>query len=120
MIFIRETPDASVGKKSAVIPDTLTSINSEITGVKWICTKAETSGYSIDLSMRGSYDITFNADNTASMNIEGIIIPEAKWMDDGEEIIVDSYSMLYIFKRIEPGLQMNYFDTMLLTYEQEK
>lgn len=86
-------------------------------GVQWVCTKAEASGFPLDIAMLGRYDVLFNADGTASMTIGGIDMPGAEWTLHGENIIVDYYGVPFVFEYIEDSLQLNYYDSMLLTYE---
>jgi hypothetical protein len=46
-------------------------------------------------------------------------MPGAHWVDHGTNITVDYYGIPYIFERAEDTLLLNYFDSMMLTYEKE-
>jgi len=82
----------------------------------FVCVAAEVGETTIDAAMIGRYDVIFYADGTASFTIGGVDLQGCTWRDDGTIITLDFYTTLYEFVRVDEGLQMNYFDTMLLTY----
>lgn len=92
----------------------------DVTGSVWVCTKAEVDGYEIDVKMLGRYDVVFHEDGTAQMNIGGVPMPNMSWVDEGDHINADYYGVPFIFERIDDDkLQLDYYETMLLTYEHE-
>ena len=85
----------------------------------YVCIKAEADGIAIDPAILGRYDVLFSADGTTALTIGGVEMPGCPWRDDGDSITVDYFGILFVFERVEEGLQMNYYDTMLLTYAVE-
>ena len=97
-------------------PGTGTGTDQSFVDTLFVCVAAEVGEMSVDVAMIGRYDVIFHADGTASFTIGGVDLQGCTWRDDGTTIILDFYTTLYEFVRVDEGLQMNYFDTMLLTY----
>ncbi|MCL2811270.1 MAG: leucine-rich repeat domain-containing protein [Clostridia bacterium] len=95
------------------------SADSSFVDTMFVCVKVEAEGVTIDPAILGRYDVLFHADGTAALTIGGVEMPPCPWQDDGDSIIVDYFGTLFVFERVENGLQMNYYDTMLLTYQVE-
>ena len=112
-------PKPTLQTAAAMQTDLPPSTDTEFIAITWVCTQAEASGFPLDIAMLGRYDVVFNADGTASMIISGIDLPGAQWIDNGTNITVDYYGVPYIFERAEGALLLNYFDSMMLTYEKE-
>ncbi|MCL2866224.1 MAG: hypothetical protein FWF47_00510 [Clostridia bacterium] len=85
----------------------------------FVCVAVEVGDMPVDPSILGRYDVIFRTDGTASFTIAGFNMDGCTWRDDGNIITLDFYTTLYEYVRIGEGLQMNYFDTMLLTYMAE-
>jgi len=91
----------------------------DVSGLRFVCIKAEVDGVDIPLDMVGVYEVTFNPDGSTALTIGGIEMPPCPWIDDGVAVTVDYYGTLFVFERIAGGLFMNYYDTMELTFSLE-
>ena len=89
------------------------------TDVLFVCVTAEAGGATLDPAMLGQYDVIFRADGTAILTIGGVEMPGSPWKDEGDVIVVDYFGVPFVFERVGNGLQLNYYDAMLLTYEAE-
>lgn len=104
----KETAQAPIEAAQGILQDTL-----------YVCVKAEAGGVPVDTALIGRYEITFLSDGSAKMTIGGTEIAPVTWTGDGASATVDFFGTKYVFSATEDGLQMNYFDTMLLTYQPE-
>jgi len=84
-----------------------------------VCIKAEAAGMALDPAVIGRYDVRFGTDGQAVMTISGAAMPASPWRQEGNTLVVDYYGTLFVFEPAEGGLQLNYYDAMLLTYAPE-
>lgn len=92
---------------------------------KYLCTKCEMNGTTIDASMLGTeYSVKFNSDKSLKIVIAGADMPGCTWQEstiDGEQAIVSEVPGLkFEFLLTDTGIKMNYSGYMLLYYELEK
>ncbi len=85
----------------------------------FVCTKAESSGVTIDVAVIGRYDVRFGADGQAAITIGGTALPPCPYVDDGTALTVDYYGTSYVFKRVEGGLSLDYMGAMQLFFQPE-
>ena len=87
---------------------------------KYICQNAEAEGVTLNASMLGGeYALTFHADGTVDFVMVGNLISGLKWTQDGESFLIDYYGTPMEVTLTEDGLDMNYFDAMLIHFVPE-
>ena len=84
-----------------------------------VCSKAEAAGVVLDPAVIGRYDVRFGADGQAVMTIGGAAMPACPWQQQGDTLVVDYFGTSFVFKLTPEGLQLNYYDAMLLTFTPE-
>ena len=97
--------------------------------VRFVCVNAEASGYLMDASMLGGeYAMTFHEDGTMEFILVGVEAPGVTWTqgkvetEDGEEadaFLIDYYGNVMEAIWTEEGLDLNYFDSMLMHFVPE-
>ncbi|MCL2545139.1 MAG: leucine-rich repeat domain-containing protein [Clostridia bacterium] len=100
--------------------DVKTDASAAFADVLFVCVQAEAGGAVLDPAILGRYDVTFHGGGTATLTIGGVEMPGCPWQDEGDAIVVDYFGVPFVFERVGSGLQMNYYDTMLLIYEAER
>lgn len=122
LIFVRDdgtvAPAAPVEPAASAEPEASTSSAIDLSSrmdVRYVCVNAEASGITMDASMLGGeYSLTLHADGTADFVMVGTPVPGLKWTQNGDVITVDYYGTLMDVYLTDAGLDMNYFDAMLL------
>lgn len=94
---------------------------------KYICTKFETAGTTLDAAALGAeYSVVFHEDGTLDFVMAGADVPGLKWetskvQKDAEE--VDAYQVIYFdgselnFILTENGFELDFFGSMILFFE---
>lgn len=87
---------------------------------KYICQSAESEGVTLNTSMLGGeYALTFHADGTVDFVMVGNLISGLKWTQDEDSFLIDYYGTPMEVSLTEDGLDMNYFDAMLIHFAPE-
>ena len=84
-----------------------------------VCSKAEAAGVVLDPAVIGRYDVRFGADGQAVMTIGGVAMPACPWQQQDNTLVADYFGTSFVFKLTPEGLQLNYYDAMLLTFTPE-
>lgn len=87
---------------------------------KYVCQSADADGVTLDASMLGGeYALTFHADGTVDFVMVGTKISGLKWTEEDGSFVIDYYGNLLEVVWTEDGLDMNYFDTMMMHFVSE-
>lgn len=87
---------------------------------KYTCQSAEVDGVTLNASMLGGeYALTFHADGTVDFVMVGTPISGLKWTQSDTSFVIDYYGNSMEVTLTENGLDMNYFDAMLMHYVPE-
>ncbi len=87
---------------------------------RYVCQSAEANGVTLDASLLGGeYALTFHANGTVDFVMVGNTIPALKWTKVDNAFIIDYYGTAIEVIPTEEGLDMNYFNTMMLHFTAE-
>ena len=81
------------------------------------CTKVDVSGYVMDGSALGQYAVTFHGDGTADFILAGQNVSLSWYAEVGQYIMPYPSGDNLIFTPVEGGLQLDFFGSMLMTFE---
>ena len=97
--------------------------------VKYVLDTADVQGFSMSASMLGGmeYSLVFHVDGTADFVLSGAEVTGLKWTqqrvatDDGEAdaFVIDYYGTPLNVILTEAGMDLNYFDSMLMHFVAE-
>lgn len=88
--------------------------------VRYVCQSAEAGGVTLNASMLGGeYALTFHANGTVDFVMVGNTIPGLKWTQGDGAFVIDYYGNSLEAVLTEEGLDMNYFDSMLMHFAPE-
>lgn len=121
MTFTREAA-ASAGPEPETEPVTEPAAAGarDFVGKTFAGVSCTASGVAVDISLLGRYSVSFYEDGSADMEIGGILMPvKCTWSEGDGCLIVNYVGQEYVFTWTESGLEMNYYDTMLIEYEAE-
>jgi len=89
------------------------------TDILYVVTEAVASGISVPIEQLGRYDVIFHADGTCVITIGGMEMPSCAWTEEDGTVTADYFGVSFVFERTEDGLVMDYYGTLLLTYQPE-
>ncbi len=114
-----ETSSDMPSEESEAVP----SFSAEQTlrmGCKYVCQSAESEGVTLNASMLGGeYALTFYEDGTVDFVMVGNMLLGLKWTQSDQSYLIDYYGNQMEVTLTEDGLDMNYFDAMLMHFVPE-
>lgn len=129
MVFAHGESAATTAPQGGAFDPGSTSADNRLE-IKYVCTSAEVSGFTMDAStLGGEYSLLFHGDGTVEIVLAGTPIPSLKWVQEtvqtesGEAtaFVIDYYGETRMEATwTEAGFDMNYFDAMLLHLTAEK
>ena len=127
--YPEETPAAEATDEPVPAPEAADlSSGSDRLERKYVCTKVDVSGITLDASALGAeYSAVFHEDGSMTLLLAGVEMPGTVWTqtavqtDSGEvpAFLAEYVGMTMEFVWNETGFEMNYFDSMLMYFEPE-
>ncbi len=89
--------------------------------VKFVCTSAESSGFTLQAAqLGGEYALTFHENGAVDFVVVGSALPGVTWKQlESGNFEIDYYGTMMEIVWTETGFDMNYFDTMLMHFAPE-